>query len=83
MTETVPAGIACGGCGSILPAEWVNEPRDRRSPCPKCGGTQRRTAIARSDMSAEPQRPRRRRLFAASLVLALTGVGVLAWWLLG
>ena len=82
MAETVPAGIACGSCGSILPAEWINEPRESRSPCPKCRGTQRRTAIARSDTSVEPQRPAGRRRLAASLVLAATGVGLLAWWLL-
>jgi hypothetical protein len=81
VAEIQPAGIACGSCGSILPAEWVNEPRDQRSPCPKCGGTQRRTAIAKSATSAEPQRLRGR-LFAASLVLSAIGVGLLAWWLL-
>jgi len=57
VAETVAAGIACGSCGTILPAEWASEPRDQRSPCPKCRGTQRRTAFAKSATSAEPQRP--------------------------
>jgi hypothetical protein len=82
VAEIRSAGIACGSCGSILPAEWVNEPRDQRSPCPKCRGTQRRTAIAKNATSVGTQRPRGRRLFAASLVLSATGVGLLAWWLL-
>ena len=54
MSELRPSGIACGSCGTILPAEWMSEPRDQRSPCPKCGGTQRRTAVAKS---AAPQKP--------------------------
>ena len=54
MTETRPSGIACGSCGTVLPAEWMNEPRDKRTPCPKCRGTQRRTAIAKSPPSAPP-----------------------------
>jgi len=78
MTETRPSGIACGSCGTVLPAEWMNEPRDQRSPCPKCRGTQRRTAVARSETRAEPQRPRRR-LFAASLVMLLVVVAVVLW----
>ena len=48
-------GIACGSCGTMLPVEWLNEPRDQRSPCPKCRGTQRRTAVAKS---AAPEKPR-------------------------
>jgi len=47
-------GIACGSCGTVLPAEWIDEPRDRRSPCPKCRGTQRRTAIAKT---VKPEKP--------------------------
>jgi hypothetical protein len=82
VTELQPAGIACGSCGTILPQEWVNEPRDRRSPCPKCRGTQRRTAIAKSPATAEPRRPTGRRLFAASLVLSALAVGLFTWWLL-
>lgn len=82
MAEMQASGIACGSCGTVLPAEWMSEPRDQRSPCPKCRGTQRRTAIAKSNVSAEPQRPRGRRLLAGSLVLSATGIGLLAWWLL-
>ena len=82
MTDVRPPGIACGSCGTILPAEWMNEPRDQRTPCPKCRGTQRRTAIAKSEASVKPQPPRRGQLFIASLVLSAVGVGLLAWWLL-
>jgi len=48
------AGIACGSCGTMLPSEWIDEPRDQRSPCPKCRGTQRRTAVTKS---AAPKPP--------------------------
>jgi hypothetical protein len=55
MAEVGLAGIACGSCGTVLPTEWMSEPRDQRSPCPKCRGTQRRPAIAKS---APPEQPR-------------------------
>jgi hypothetical protein len=55
MPDVRPPGIACGSCGTVLPAEWINEPRDQRSPCPKCRGTQRRTAVAKS---VAPEKPR-------------------------
>ena len=58
MADARPTGIACGSCGTVLPLEWVNEPRDQRSPCPKCRGTQRRTAIAKSNTSPPPNKPR-------------------------
>jgi len=49
MADAQPAGIACGSCGTLLPAEWINEARDKRTPCPKCRGTQRRTAVPKKD----------------------------------
>ena len=58
MTDVRPSGIACGSCGTILPTEWIDEPRDKRSPCPRCRGTQRRTAIAKSEKPAVPAKPR-------------------------
>ena len=63
-------GIACGSCGTLLPQEWANEPRDQRSPCPKCRGTQRRTAFAKS---APPEKPRG--LFARIARLVRRGRG--------
>jgi hypothetical protein len=38
----------------LLPDEWKNEPRDKRSPCPKCRGTQRRTAVPKAAPPPEP-----------------------------
>jgi len=68
MADTPPSGIACGSCGTVLPTEWMTEPRDQRTPCPKCRGTQRRTTVAKKEGSAKPPAPRG--LFArlASLV---------------
>ena len=57
MSEASTPGIACGSCGTILPTEWIDEPRDKRTPCPKCRGTQRRTAIAKPERRVEEKPP--------------------------